>query len=94
MTSGLSPLVLGMKNAVIYGIMVGTQTALFLPDPQSIFRHTQMIQPLFCDLFTGTLFHRFLDIIARYIGEQTIYPYADFIFILILELSLTVDGPA
>ena len=28
MTSGRSPLVLGIKNAVIYGIMVGTQTAL------------------------------------------------------------------
>ena len=53
-----------------------------------------MIQPLFCDLFTGTVFHRFLDIIAWHIGKQTIYPYADFVFILILELSLTVDGPA
>ena len=28
MTSGRSPLVLGIKNAVMYGIIVGTQTAL------------------------------------------------------------------
>ena len=53
-----------------------------------------MIQPLCGDLFTGTVFHRFLDIVARYICEQTINPYADLIFVLILELSLTVDGPA
>ena len=59
-----------------------------------IFRHTQMIQPLLRDFFTGTLFHRFLYIIARYICEETIYPDTNLIFILILELSLTVDGPA
>ena len=59
-----------------------------------VFRHTQMVQPLFCNLFTGTLFHWLLDKITRYIGKQTIYPYADFIFVLLLELSLTVDRPA
>ena len=53
-----------------------------------------MIQPFFCDFFTGTVLHRFLDIITWHIGKQTVYPYAYFIFILILELSLTVNGPA
>lgn len=32
-------------------------------------RNAQMIKPLFCDLFSGTFFHWFLNIIARYIGK-------------------------
>ena len=59
-----------------------------------ISRYAHMVQPLFRDFFTGTLFHRFLYIIARYICEETIYPDTNLIFILILELALTVDGPA
>ena len=84
-----------MKNAVIYGIMVGTQTALCSASLfDLISRYTEVIQPFFCDLFTGAVLHRLLDIVARHIGEQAIYPYADLILILLLELSLTVDGPA
>ena len=32
-------------------------------------RHAEVVQPLFGDLFTSALFHRFLHIVARYIGE-------------------------
>ena len=79
----------------MYGIMVGTQTALFSARSGDLLhRNTQVIQPLFGDLLTGTLLHRLLDIIARHIGEQAVYPYADLILILLLELSLAVDGPA
>ena len=53
-----------------------------------------MIQPLGGNLLTGTLLHGFLHIVARDIGEQAVYPHADLLFFLILELSLTVDGPA
>ena len=53
-----------------------------------------MIQPLFGDLLTGTILHGFLNIIARYIGEQAVYPYTYLILVLLLKLSLTVDGPA
>ena len=53
-----------------------------------------MIQPLLSDLLTGTFLHRLFHIIARNIRKQTIYPYANLIFVLILELSLSVDGPA
>ena len=35
-------------------------------------RNAKMIQPLFCDFLTCTLFHRLLDIITRYICKQTI----------------------
>ena len=57
-------------------------------------RHAEVVQPLFGDLFTSALFHRFLHIVARYVGEQAVNPYAYLIFILLFELSLTVDGPA
>ena len=53
-----------------------------------------MIQPLGGDLLTGTLLHGFLHIVARDIGEQAVYPYTHLILLLILELSLAVDGPA
>ena len=59
-----------------------------------ISRYAEVIQPFFCDLFTGAVLHRLLDVVARLVGEQAINPYADLIFILLLELSLTVDGPA
>ena len=53
-----------------------------------------MIQPLGGDLLTGTLLHGFLHIVARDIGEQAVYPYTHLVLLLILELSLAVDGPA
>ena len=53
-----------------------------------------MIEPLLRDLLTGTILHRLLDIIARNICEQAIYPYTHLILVLGLELSLSVDGPA
>ena len=53
-----------------------------------------MIQPLFGDLFTGTILHGLLNIIAGYVGKQTVYPYTYLILVLFLELSLTVDCPA
>ncbi len=53
-----------------------------------------MIEPLFCDFLTCTLLHRLLDIITRNIGKESVYPYADFFFVLIFKLSLTVDRPA
>ena len=59
-----------------------------------LFGYAQVIEPLFSDLLTGTLFHRFLDIIAGNIGEEAVYPYADLLRILLFELSLTIDGPA
>ena len=59
-----------------------------------IYRNTQVVQPLSGNFLTGTFFHRFFDIVTRNIGEQSVYPYADFLRILLLELSLTVDGPA
>ncbi len=58
------------------------------------FRHTQMIKPLCCDFFTGAFLHRFFDIIAGHIREQAVNPYADLLFLLFLELSLSVDRPA
>ena len=80
---------------VIYGIMVGTQTALFSASSGDLVnRHAEVVQPLFGDLFTSALFHRFLHIVARYVGEQAVNPYTYLIFILLFELSLTVDGPA
>ena len=57
-------------------------------------RNAKMIEPLFCDFLTCTLLHRLLDIITRYICKQTIYPYTNLVFVLILELSLSVDRPA
>ena len=74
---------LGIKNAVIYGIMVGTQTALMFCQLVNLFHwNAQMIQPLRCDLLTGAFLHRLLDVIARHIGEETVYPDAD-IFLLL-----------
>ena len=59
-----------------------------------ISRNTKVVQPLFGDLFTGAVLHRLLDVVAGTVGEQSVYPYADLILILLLELSLTVDCPA
>ena len=53
-----------------------------------------MIKPLCCDFFTGAFLHRLFDIIARHIREQAVNPYADLLFFLFLELSLSVDRPA
>ena len=59
-----------------------------------IYRNTQVVQPLSGNFLTGTILHRFFDIITGNIGKQSVNPYADFLRILFLELSLTVDGPA
>ena len=75
--------------------MVGTQTALCSASSRNfLYRNAQMIQPFFCDFLTGAFFHGLLDIIARNVGEQAVYPYADLLLILFFELTLTVDGPA
>ena len=57
-------------------------------------RDPEMVQPLSCDLLTGALFHRFLHMISRDIGEQAVYPDANLILFLVFKLSLTVDRPA
>ena len=59
-----------------------------------ILRHTQMIQPFFRDFLTSTLLHRLLDKVTLGIGKQAVYPYADLVFVLLLELPLTIDRPA
>ena len=59
-----------------------------------IYRNAEMIQPFSCDFFTCTFFHRLLDIITCYICKETVYPYADFIFLLLLKLSLSINSPA
>ena len=69
-------------------------SAVFCHIVDLIYRNTQVVQPLSGNFLTGTILHRFFDIVTRNIGEQSVYPYADFLRILLLELSLTVDGPA
>ena len=53
-----------------------------------------MIQPFRCDFLTGAFLHRLLDVIARHIGKETVYPDADIFLLLGLKLALTIDGPA
>ena len=83
MTSGRSPLVRGMKNAVMYGIIVGTQTALCSAISSNLIsRNTKVVQPLFGDFFTGAVLHRLLDVVAGTVGEESVYPYAYLILVL------------
>ena len=44
-----------------------TDCTVFCQIHDLIFRYTKMIEPFSGDFFSGTVFHRFLDIISRYI---------------------------
>ena len=52
-----------------------------------------MIEPFLADFFTRAFTPWFLDVIAFFVGAQRIQPDKDPVFILALELRLTVDGP-
>ena len=58
-----------------------------------ILRYADVIQPLAADLLAGTVTHCLLHIVALCACIQSIQPYKDRIFILRVELRLTVDGP-
>ena len=57
-------------------------------------RHADVVQPLFGDLLSRAVPHGLLHIVSRHIGKESVYPDADLLRVLLLELALTVDGPA
>ena len=52
-----------------------------------------MIKPFFTDFFTRAVSHRLFDVVARSVGVERIKPDKNAVFILRLELRLTVDRP-
>ena len=71
-----------------------TKCTVFCEFRNLICRHADVIQPFCRNLLSGTVFHRFFDIISRNIREKSVNPDAYFFRILLFELSLTVDRPA
>ena len=68
--------------------------AVFCQAVYFLYRNAEVIEPFCSNFLTGTFLHGLFDIIAGNISKQRVYPYAYLFFILVLELSLAVDGPA